>query len=112
MARYTEGGEKVPTEIWEAAMMARPIKVQCTVGGCEHSAVFHPAGLWYLFDRRGWQQSFRKAEQRFWCRKCTRAVGWRVKKAVILMTNDQINVTSLPLPSEREWKKFVSRHRG
>lgn len=112
MARYTNDGQKIPTEIWEAAMMGTPIKVTCTVPACEHSAVFHPAGLWYLFARRGWQQTFYQAQARFWCRRCTKAVGLKVKRAYMTLSRDAITDDTLPLPSDREWKRFVSRHRG
>jgi hypothetical protein len=105
-------GLKIPTELWEAAMMHHHLKVQCCVPGCGNSAVYHAAALWLLFARRGWEQPLRLAEKRFWCRPCTRAVGWKVKRARLGTTRDALTVTSLPLPSDAMWKKFASRHRG
>jgi hypothetical protein len=112
MAYYNDG-LKIPTRLWEAAAMHKKIMVSCRAGGCEHRAIFDPHCLWWLFRKNGWDDSFYAAQRRFYCRKCSAADGRRVKQAYLQCLSVDASVTNpLPFPNEREWKTFLSRHKG
>lgn len=112
MAIYRDGF-KIPTQIWEAAAMHRPIEVTCQQHGCPRRAVFDPHCLWGLFYKRGWDGHFAAARNRFYCRRCSERFRMRVKNATMRPVDGRVEVTHrLPWPSERDWKNFLSRHRG
>jgi len=109
---YYKDGLKVPNHIWEAAAMHRQIVVACCVTRCFNRGVFDPHQLWWLFQRKGWDDDFRSARFRFWCRKCSEIAGHKVKQARIELTSAEIVTHSLPWPQGADWKNFLSRHRG
>lgn len=111
---YYRDGLKYATHIWEAAAMHHLVRVECKAGRCVNTATFDPHCLWGLFYRRRWDDRFTDAQRRFWCKVCTEMTGFRVKSARIISMGTSIgDVTHrLPYPDEREWKNFLSRHRG
>ncbi|KQX20693.1 MULTISPECIES: hypothetical protein [unclassified Sphingomonas] len=112
MAIYRDG-LKIPTQIWEAAAMHQVVMVACNATGCRNRAVFDPHGLWGVFWKRGWDDSFGAAARRFYCRPCSSAAQRRVKRASMTALPVAAPVTHrLPAPDERAWKRFLERHRG
>jgi hypothetical protein len=111
MARY-EGGLKVPTQIWEAAAMHRLIKIECAILRCGNVGLFDPHAMWWHFYRRSWSDTFTVAQHRFYCQRCSGVAGFRVKRGTMTCTGTGEPNRSLPMPSELEWKRFLSRHRG
>ena len=111
---YYRDGLKHPTHIWEAAAMHHLVRVQCRAPGCRNIATFDPHALWGLFQQRRWDDQFRAAEKRFYCRVCSSASGVRVKNARMsdLATGIGDVTHPLPMPSENDWKRFLSRHKG
>lgn len=111
---YYRDGLKHPTHIWEAAAMHRLIRVDCRAHRCANSATFDPHALWGLFHKRHWDDRYSVAQHRFWCRVCTRLAGFKVKAARMSDTgSSRGDVTHpLPMPSERDWKAFLNRHKG
>ncbi|GLT00148.1 hypothetical protein GCM10007897_15320 [Sphingobium jiangsuense] len=108
MARYSKDGLKIATNLFEAAAWHYTVKVICR---CEHSATFDPHGLWYHFHRLGWDDDLKRACKCFWCRPCAHRFGRRVRPIRIELVREPPQI-SLPLPTDREWKRIVSRWRG
>lgn len=107
MARYHDG-LKVATHIFEAAAWQYSVKPLCR---CGHFGLFHPHGLWWYFDKRGWDDHFDRARVRFWCRDCAGRLGRRIRPDRIDAVKEPPQIT-LPLPDEREWKRAINRFRG
>ncbi|MBB6123608.1 hypothetical protein FHS92_001315 [Sphingobium subterraneum] len=51
----------------DAATFHQSIK---PVSRCGHSVKFEPHGLWWHFERRGWDDGLVAARNRFWCHIC------------------------------------------
>jgi hypothetical protein len=113
MAIYRDG-LKYPTEIYECAMMQHVVRVVCLRNGCGNLGMFDPHELWALFHRKGWSQSFRDASPRFWCRPCSTRLHFKSRANRVEDAGSQHIVTHhLPIRvNERDWKNFISRHRG
>jgi hypothetical protein len=109
---YYKGGLKIPTQLWEAAAMHRLIKVSCTIQGCPNVGLFDPHALWWHFYKRGWSDTLTVAQHRFYCRRCSGVADFRVKRAYIAMADTGEPNRPMPMPPEREWKRFLSRHKG
>ena len=83
MAAYRDGA-KVATHIFEAAAWQYGIRATCR--GCRHASVFDPHALWWLFERKGWDD--------------------------LALVREMPTVATLPLPPETEWKRAISRFRS
>ena len=89
-------------DLLDAGMQHQSIKATCRCGRAE---VFHAVGLWYRFQTKGWPDVLREVPRRLRCRQCGRRSPriefvWLTKATV-----------PLPLPSDLEWKKALSRRR-
>lgn len=111
MSRFKADGTKEATNLFEAAAWQYAVRVTC--GRCGHSAVFDPHALWWLFERKRWNDSLPAAARRFACMDC-RSHGRREPKGLagISLVDDQPTTTDLPLPPEREWKRAINRFRS
>lgn len=109
MSRYHDG-LKVATHIFEAAAWHYAIKVVCSQ--CANSATFGAHGLWWHFQRHGWDDQLDTARQRFWCQKCAALTGKRVRPQRLELVREMATDNWLPLPDEREWKRALSRFRS
>jgi len=78
---------------------------------CGHSASFDPHGLWWHFERRGWDDYFEAARKRFWCIVCLSAHRRRYRPVKIELVKQSDRDIVLPLPSELEWKRLLRRVR-
>ncbi|AUW59456.1 hypothetical protein C1T17_16530 [Sphingobium sp. SCG-1] len=108
MSRYRDG-LRVATNIFEAAAWHYTLKPVC--GTCGHHALFDPHGLWWLFERKRWDDRLTLAAKRFRCIPCLEKRGQRVRRASLYLVKDA-PTTLLPLPDEREWKRALSRFRS
>jgi hypothetical protein len=111
MAVY-RNGLKIPTLIWEAAAMHRLVKVECIIVRCGNVGVFDPHALWWYFYSRHWSDTMTVAQHRFFCRRCSGAANFRVKRAIMDVTGMGEPNRLLPMPPEIEWKNFLKRYRG
>lgn len=106
---WNADGTRRPNSIFECGLWHYAVKPVCS---CGHSSAFDPWGLWWLFERRGWNDHFWAAKGRFWCRMCS----GRFKKRVRPVRLDTLKVAGgelmFPRPPEREWKKAVRRVRS
>lgn len=104
MARYDAQGGRIVTNVFEAAAWHYNIRATCP--RCRHTNVLNRYAVWWRFERKGWDQDFRKASGRFRCTGCGN-MGARIEPVRINPT-----VNALPVPMEAEWKRAVSRFRS
>ena len=90
-------------ELFDAVLQHYSIRVICR--RCRNAAVFHAAGLWHLFERKGWNGWLREVPRRLRCTRC----GNR-RPRLELVTKEAITV-ALPLPTDLEWKQATRRRR-
>ncbi|MFB0875479.1 MULTISPECIES: hypothetical protein [unclassified Sphingobium] len=107
MAR-SEGNRVVPTTLFECVLWNYGVHLLCR---CHHHAIFHPCGLWWHFDKRGWSDDFRDITARFYCRKCHAKSGQRIRPSLVQPSQTMPTIL-LPMPDEREWKRAIARKRG
>jgi hypothetical protein len=106
---WTKDGQRRATHIFEAAAWFQAVQPVCR---CGHSAAFNPYGLWWRFERKGWDDHLGKARARFWCIPCSRQTGKRVRPVRLELVKPTDADIKLPMPDEREWKRAVSRFRA
>lgn len=104
MAQYDEHGGQVPRTLFEAAAFHRSVRATCVA--CGHVGVFHAAALWRHFERRQWPGMLIDAGARLRCSTCGK------RGTSIELTRDPPTVTNLPLPTDVEWRRAVSRFRA
>ncbi len=107
MSQYRDG-LRVATNAFEAAAWHKTVKVACA---CQHVARFDAHGLWWLFYKRGWDDSFRNMRPRFYCTRCLIQTRQKVRPKVIEAVQDKATMT-LAMPDPNEWKRAISRFRG
>ena len=110
MARYDKDGGRIATTIFEAAAWHYAVKPVCS--RCDHSAAFQPHALWWYFRKRCWDDDLREACGRFWCLKCKRAFGLRVRPRVLELVQESEGDLCLVMPPIGEWKRAVNRFRS
>lgn len=103
MATYRDGA-KVATHLFEAAAWQYAIRATCR--GCRHASIFDPHALWWLFQRKGWDDRLKAAASRFRCIRCGKT------GADLVLVREMPTVATLPLPPENEWKRAISRFRS
>lgn len=108
MGRWTADGTRLATNLFEAAAWHYAVKPVCR---CGHSAAFNPHGLWWRFERRGWDVRFEKALARFWCIRCKWRTGRRVRPVKFELVRQSVDDIELEYPPDHEWKRAVRRFR-
>lgn len=103
MAHYGRDGSPLPTNLLEAA--AWHFAVVATCRRCAAWGVFDPHALWALFERRGWDVGMQSVSRRLRCKRC--GAG-----AFVSWSKDREPTVILPMPSERQWKRALSRLRS
>jgi hypothetical protein len=106
--QWSRDGIMVPTCILEAATFNTSIMPVC---GCGNSARFESHGLWWHFERRGWDDSLKAARERFWCRICQSRLRRKVRPVRLALVQRAEGDLELPWPDERVWKKAMARLR-
>ncbi|MDE1914763.1 MAG: hypothetical protein KGJ57_17310 [Sphingomonadales bacterium] len=92
-----------PTHLLDAAGLGYAIKPVCE---CGHSVAFDPMGLWWHFERRGWDDHLPKVRLRFWCVMCRSKLRRKVRPIRLEVVDISSNDFTLPRPDERTWKKY------
>jgi hypothetical protein len=100
-------GVPVPSNLFEAAAWHKAIRVACR---CGHAVTFNPHGLWWLFERKGWDMRFPEMRQHFACRPCALDKRGTVRPSRVDPVEEMPEIT-LPMPPEREWKQAQRRFR-
>jgi hypothetical protein len=107
MSRYVDG-LPVATNIFEAAAWQKAVRVTCR---CGHAVTFDPHGLWWLFERKGWDVRFAEARRRFRCGRCFYERRHKVRPTAIEAVSASPEVV-LPMPPAHEWRRALSRFRS
>ncbi|RVU02188.1 hypothetical protein EOE18_17790 [Novosphingobium umbonatum] len=99
---------QVATHLFEAAAWHQALKPVCA---CGHSASFDPHGLWWHFERRGWEMQIYAIRKRFWCLMCLSETRKRRNpQRIDLVPSSNVDIR-LPMPPERVWKRESRRMR-
>lgn len=98
-----------PRDLFEAAARRRTVRLTCR--RCRHESSFYAAALWWHFRRRAWASELAEVQRRMVCRWCLKREGLRIRGPRLRLTSDTPLDTSLPMPSERDWKDEARRRR-
>ncbi|WP_343611146.1 hypothetical protein [Novosphingobium sp.] len=93
-----------PTYLLDAAALHYSIKPVCQ---CGHSATFDSMGLWWHYERRGWNDHFPEVRKRFWCLMCLSRARRKVRPVRIEIARVDGSEIVLPLPDEPTWKRYA-----
>ena len=93
-------------DLFDAAVRHHTIKVSC---GCGNVGIFDPHALWYLFERKGWNDKLSAVRKRMRCLQCYAAKRKRTLAALELC--DENHTRQLPMPDLIEWKRQLRRRR-
>ena len=97
--------------ITDCALFHENLRVKCR--GCSNEKIFSGYALWWLFHRKGWDDSLKIAGRRFRCIRCSYAAKGRGRSAVDLsLTRKEATGPQPPMPDERDWKRLVNRTRS
>jgi hypothetical protein len=96
-------------DLFDAAARGRSVRLTCRK--CRHSAVLSSHALWWLFHRKGWVDTFQAVRKRCLCLLCLHRRGEKVRDAEFELVDEAATDTSLPMPSELEWKRELRRRR-
>lgn len=107
MSVYLDG-VAVPRTFFEAAALHWSVKVHCS--RCTNKTVFEPAGVWWRFRRKRWDDHFANARKHFFCMRCAIGGRQRVRPSFLEAVRDT-PVNFLEPPSDREWKRATRRFR-
>ena len=106
---YPQGSAYPLHNLWDAAVRGYSIKLTCRA--CGNVRILHGVGLWWLFERKGWSDGFREVRRRSVCLSCRQRCGKVVRNPKFELVHEEITGEPLPLPSDREWKRALARHR-
>jgi len=90
-------------DLFDAAAQHYAVKLTCL--RCRHQRIFDPHALWFLFDRKGWNDWLRDVRKR--CR-CT---GCGARNPALDLVHEEATGEPLPMPSESEWKRMKAQRR-
>lgn len=96
-------------DLWDAAVRHRNVRLTCTK--CRHTIVFDGVALWWLFQRKGWQDRFDQVQKRCICLLCLHERGSKIRYPEFELVKEPPTETRLPMPSEIEWKREMRRRR-
>jgi hypothetical protein len=96
-------------DLFDAAVRGRAVRLTCT--RCRHGAVLSSHALWWLFHRKGWVDNFREVRRRCLCLACLHRRGVKVRDPDLELVDEPPTDTSLPTPSELDWKRELRRRR-
>jgi hypothetical protein len=90
-------------ELFDAAAQGYSIKLTC--GGCRRCKTLSAHAVWHHFGKKGFSEYLRDVPKRFRCRVCGR------RKPRMDLVHEEVDDTSLPMPSEQDWKRELRRRR-
>lgn len=96
-------------DLFDAAVRGRAVKLTCRA--CGHKAVFSSHALWWLFERKGWRDTFADVRRRCVCLACLHRRRRKVRNPGFELVHDEPTDLSLPMPSELDWKRELRRRR-
>ena len=106
----TRDGERPLRHLAECALHHRNLKLVCR--RCRHVRILQGHAVWWLFERRHWDDRLDRVARRFWCTRCWLSRKRRQHGPELVVTRDAPTGDPWPLPDEREWKRLVQRYRS
>jgi hypothetical protein len=112
--RYLFSMSDLPTayplrDLFDAAVRSRSVRLTCRA--CRHSAILSSHALWWLFHKKGWRDTFDAVRKRCLCLMCLHRRRQKVRNPELELVDDEPTDTSLPMPSEIDWKREMRRRR-
>lgn len=108
MVRYSTDGSIHASSLAELAVMQYNLRATCR---CGHSTVIDGIALWWLFERKGRNQSLGTVGRYLYCRACHNRHLKRVRWPKVEPTRDPGAQCGLPCPGPQVWKQLVRRYR-
>jgi hypothetical protein len=96
-------------DLFDAAVRQYGIKLTCL--RCKHVRVFHAHALWYLFERRGWDDRFSEVTRRAICLPCRDKHGATIRFPKLELVREDPTGEPLQLPPREVWRRALSRNR-
>ena len=87
------------------------LNLRMTCRACGHSTVLDASGLWWLAERKGWDDTIPAIAARCYCEPCWTRRQNKVRGPIIVQTRETAAML-LPEPDARAWKRIVNRHRN
>jgi hypothetical protein len=91
------------------ALHRRTIELTCP--SCQHVRRLDAVALWWMFERRGWDDRLPGAYKMLYCEACLVTAGRKIRPSTEI-TRDKPDARQPPYPDERTWKRAVSRYRS
>jgi ribosomal protein S27AE len=96
-------------DLFDVAVRGRAVRLTCS--RCGHGTVVSSHALWWLFHKKGWVDTLREVRRRCLCIMCLHRRGVKVRDPELDLVDEAPTDTSLPMPSELDWKREVRRRR-
>jgi hypothetical protein len=90
-------------DLFDAAVRHYALKLTCR--GCRRQRIFPTAAVWWRFKTRGLADWITDVPKRFRCKDCGR------RAPSLELVKEEANDSSLPFPSDRDWKRELRRRR-
>ena len=90
-------------QLFDACVQGYNLRLACL--GCRRHVVLSRHAVWWHFRRKGWSEWLRDVPKRFRGRLCDR------RGPSMDLVREEPTDASLPMPSETEWKRELSRRR-
>lgn len=110
IVQFTDPTVRPPHCLYELAMRRLTLQLRCR--RCAHSVTFDPHALWWLFERKGWDQRLKAVGDRFHCQECAKLGRMPPSRPTVDITDHDPTDTTLRRPPMLEWTKAVRRRRS
>lgn len=105
---YDHVGRRLRT-LEQCALHKRTLRLSCPE--CGHVRTLDAVSLWWLFQKRGWEDTLSAAFSRLYCSACRTRDGSTARPR-IAVGRDPPTGEPLPYPDAATWKRLVSRYRS
>lgn len=93
----------------QCALHRRTVLLTCPA--CRRERRLDAVALWWLFQRKGWDDTMAEAARRFHCTACRARDGRKIRPRATI-TREQPDEEQAPYPDQATWKRLVSRYRS
>ncbi|GGB40065.1 hypothetical protein GCM10011380_31890 [Sphingomonas metalli] len=107
-AEHDHVGRRLRT-LEQCALHKRTLRLTCP--RCRHVRILDAVPLWWLFQRRGWDDALPAVIGRLRCSSCGGRGGAAVRPR-LTVGRDPPTGAQFPYPDAASWKKLVSRYRS
>ena len=96
-------------DLFDAAVRQGAVKLTCRQ--CRRVTIFPSHALWWLFHRNAWSDRFDDVRKRCLCLMCLHRTGAKIRYPDLELVDEPPTDSSLPMPSELDWKRELRRRR-